>query len=128
MDPATLYAITIVFKQPAPDIRFNKLGPQWTLSECIRLHEKPLRRAKGVAGFCLLSERTDIPEVIKVAPLPKTKRYLISIDSDTRAVDLTKWKGTLTECQHVIDRYAGQVTAFCVESRKLQTASKPWHG
>src|SRR5690554_3515788 len=120
MDPATIYAITVIVSgDNLPDISIVPLPPEWTLADCIEQHEKKFTNAPDTRAMCVSWQRFK---------RPPTKRYLISIDADSHAVHLTKWKGTLSECEQIVNRYSDKVTAFCVEARKLETTTPPRHG
>lgn len=118
MDPATVYAITVTFAGigTIPQLRIEPLPPQWTISDCIRDHEQKLAGRPHTRALCVSLERFRLRHPVK--------RYLISIRSDTRAVDLTTWQGTMAECQDITQRYSDRVTAFCVEVRRLDAGSK----
>lgn len=121
MDPATIYAITVTLVGigTVPEIKIERLPPQSTMADCIRDHEKKLANQPHTRAKCVSRDR------FKPPPL---RRYLISIDSDTRAVDLTKWKGTLSECREVVSRYSDRVRAFCVEAAKLDKCCRTRSG
>src|SRR5690554_5997888 len=121
MDPATIYAITVTlvgFGLP-PDVTVIPMPPEWTMDKCIEEHEAKFADRPDAKAMCVSWQRFK---------RPLEKRYLISIRSDDNAVDLTKWQGTLTECQDIVQRYSATVVAFCVEARKLERSSKPRHG
>jgi len=124
MDPATIYAITVTLVGVgyAPELKIERLPPQWTMADCIRDHEKKLADQPRTKALCVSRDRFK-----RLFPRPQV--YLVSIRSDgSRAVDLTKWHGTITECRNLVARFRERVTAFCVETIKIDKRRISRHG
>jgi len=124
MDSAAIYAITVILTGIGvmPEIKIERLPPQWTMADCIRDHEKKLADRPNTRAMCVSRDRFK-----HLFPSPKT--YLVSIRADgSGAVDLTEWRDTPEKCRSLVARYADRVTAFCVESRKIEKCCKAGHG
>lgn len=118
MDPIAIYAIATTLVNGFPKVSFEQLPKGWTMADCIKHHEEKLNKRPNTQAFCLSRERP-------YKPLTNPRVYLISVkDHKTPGVpsiDLTRWKGTIEECQQVVDRFAGRVQAFCYATEKLET-------
>lgn len=124
MEPATIYAITVTLVGIGhmPAIQVEKLPHQWTMADCIKDHEKKLASRPSTKVLCVSRDRFK-------SMFPKPKRYLISIRAGSEGiVDSTEWRGTMGECQDLVSQFADRVSAFCVETPKLDKRRKARHG
>lgn len=119
MDPAAIYAITVIMTGigAMPEIKIERLPPQWSLWDCIKDHERKLAGRPNTKALCVSWERFS-----NLVPPPRT--FLVSIRSDGSAVDLTEWRDTPEACRALVARYADRVTAFCVEARRIETGGR----